>query len=410
VLKRASSVVLNTAHYNEVWKTLIPGHTNGKDTAIGFKDYAPLVFRCIRQLFGVSDADYMLSLGPEQILGELLVGTMGSLSELFSEGKSGSFFYFSNDGRYLIKTIPHRELLSLISILPQYYAHIEKQPHTLLPRFMGAHRLRLPKGNRKVHFIVMTNVFSTARVIHHRYDLKGSTHGRTAGADVLEKFPDVVRKDLDLQSPFCLKPEARESLIAQIRMDLNFLREVYTIDYSLLCGVHFPDREELEYGGATDPAEVAIAFSSAPPSSSGSSFKAPDVAPAAAHTVDPQSSAPVSPSLPEKSRLSRAGIETPGRARLPPRTDGLPPWVDHPDGAIEAPEGSSNTETEPVVYFIGVIDILTGWTCLKSLENIVKTMTHPTKPNAHSCKPPLKYASRFERAMASWFSQGRAPR
>ena len=32
-----------------------------------------------------------------QILGELLLGTMGSLSELFSEGKSGSFFYFSND-------------------------------------------------------------------------------------------------------------------------------------------------------------------------------------------------------------------------------------------------------------------------------------------------------------------------
>ena len=29
---------------------------------------------------------------------------MGSLAELFSEGKSGSFFYFSNDGRYLIKT------------------------------------------------------------------------------------------------------------------------------------------------------------------------------------------------------------------------------------------------------------------------------------------------------------------
>ena len=39
----------------------------------------------------------MLSLGPEQIMGELLLGTMGSLSELMSEGKSGSFFYYSND-------------------------------------------------------------------------------------------------------------------------------------------------------------------------------------------------------------------------------------------------------------------------------------------------------------------------
>ena len=34
----------------------------------------------------------------------LLLVTLGSLAELLSDGKSGSFFYFSNDGRYLIKT------------------------------------------------------------------------------------------------------------------------------------------------------------------------------------------------------------------------------------------------------------------------------------------------------------------
>ena len=97
------------------------------DRTVEFKDYAPQVFRKIRALFGVPEREYMMSLGPEQvrnsdairtaidrnsaqfsaisdgppillqILGELLLGTMGSLSELFSEGKSGSFFYFSND-------------------------------------------------------------------------------------------------------------------------------------------------------------------------------------------------------------------------------------------------------------------------------------------------------------------------
>ena len=141
---------LERAHYTDVWRTKIPGYANGRDATIGFKDYAPLVFRRVRQLFGISDSEYMLSLGPEQILGELLLGTMGSLSELFSEGKSGSFFYFSNDGRYLIKTIPHRELLSLIKILPQYVEHVEGHPFTLLPRFMGAHRLKLPNQRKKV--------------------------------------------------------------------------------------------------------------------------------------------------------------------------------------------------------------------------------------------------------------------
>ena len=46
------------------------------------------MYRRIRALFGVAERDYMLSLGPEQIMGELLLGTMGSLSELMSEGKS----------------------------------------------------------------------------------------------------------------------------------------------------------------------------------------------------------------------------------------------------------------------------------------------------------------------------------
>ena len=59
---------------------------------------------------------------------------MAVVAELFSEGKSGSFFYFSNDGKYLIKTIPHRELLSLIRMLPQYVDHIQAQPFTLLVR------------------------------------------------------------------------------------------------------------------------------------------------------------------------------------------------------------------------------------------------------------------------------------
>ena len=124
-------------------------------------------------------------------------GALGALSELFSEGKSRSFFYFSHDGRFLIKTIPHREERSLARILPRYVRHVERFPHTLLPRFMGAHRLILP-GVGKVHFVVTSNVFSTDRAIHERYDLKGATYGRTSDK-LLREGVDAVRKDLDLQ-------------------------------------------------------------------------------------------------------------------------------------------------------------------------------------------------------------------
>ena len=45
----------------------------------------------------------------------------------------------------------HREMLSLIRLLEKYVAHVDAQPYTLLPRFMGAHRIRMP-GGRKVKF------------------------------------------------------------------------------------------------------------------------------------------------------------------------------------------------------------------------------------------------------------------
>ena len=166
--------------------------------------------RRIRAIFGISEREYALSLGPEQILGELLLGTLGSLSELLSEGRSGSFFYFSNDALYLIKTIPHREARSLRRVLPHYLYHLEqcapppepepplaaaprasdrpsdrrrrrwrRYKYTLLPRYLGMHRLTMP-GVGKVHFVVMSNIFSTERAIHERRAPRGRTPAATA--------------------------------------------------------------------------------------------------------------------------------------------------------------------------------------------------------------------------------------
>jgi hypothetical protein len=56
------------------------------------------------------------------------------LSELGSPGKSGSFFYYSQDFRFIIKTIHHSEHLFLRRILRHYYEHVQKNPNTLLCR------------------------------------------------------------------------------------------------------------------------------------------------------------------------------------------------------------------------------------------------------------------------------------
>lgn len=62
-----------------------------------FKDYAPWVFRQIRKHFHIDPAEYLISLTGKYVL-----------SELGSPGKSGSFFYFSRDYRFIIKTIHHK--------------------------------------------------------------------------------------------------------------------------------------------------------------------------------------------------------------------------------------------------------------------------------------------------------------
>lgn len=195
-----------------------------------FKDYAPWVFRYLREdHFQLDPADYLLSLTARYIL-----------SELGSPGKSGSFFYFSCDYRFIIKTIRHSEHKFLLSILKQYYAHVQENPHTLLSRFYGLHRVKLPHG-RKIHFVIMNNLFPPHKDVHETYDLKGSTVGREYPEEKAAQNPRAVLKDLNWINrgkSLELGPEKRALLTEQLRRDTEFLKCVHVMDYSLLVGIH----------------------------------------------------------------------------------------------------------------------------------------------------------------------------
>ncbi|CAK0804973.1 unnamed protein product, partial [Prorocentrum cordatum] len=81
-----------------------------------FVDYAPLVFQRIRAGFGIRHEDYLKSVGPEQLLGNMILGNLSSLSELSSEGKSGAFFYYTADGKYMMKTVTPKDFPLAICI------------------------------------------------------------------------------------------------------------------------------------------------------------------------------------------------------------------------------------------------------------------------------------------------------
>ncbi|KAG4397047.1 hypothetical protein GLYMA_10G060000v4 [Glycine max] len=196
-----------------------------------WKDYCPMVFRNLRELFKIDAADYMMSICGND-----------ALRELSSPGKSGSVFFLSQDDRFMIKTLRRSEVKVLLRMLPDYHHHVKTYDNTLITKFFGLHRI-IPSSGQKFRFVVMGNMFCTELRIHRRYDLKGSSLGRSS--DKIEIDENTTLKDLDLNYCFYLEPSWQESLLKQIEIDSKFLELQQIMDYSLLLGVHYRAPQQL---------------------------------------------------------------------------------------------------------------------------------------------------------------------
>ncbi|TFK19346.1 SAICAR synthase-like protein [Coprinopsis marcescibilis] len=339
-----------------------------------FKDYAPWVFRTLREdHFTIDPADYLLSLTSKYIL-----------SELGSPGKSGSFFYFSRDYRFIIKTIRHSEHKFLLGILKGYYEHVKDNPHTLLSRFYGLHRVKLPRG-RKIHFVIMNNLFPPHKDIHETFDLKGSTVGREYPEDKAAVNPRAVLKDMNWVNRgkmLELGPEKRALLIEQLRRDSEFLKSVSVMDYSLLVGIH-----SMQRGNRENVRKNTLKVFS------------PDI--------------PVSPRSRAKSLTSKGGIKSPEAIAMRRAMRSSDPKRIGNDSSIHLPEEDSvdkhhfifyqdegglratDEKNDPLdtIYYLGVIDILTPYGVVKKMEHFWKGLKDDRRKI--SPVPPSEYGDRF---------------
>ena len=91
-------------------------------------------------------------------------------------GKSGSFFFFSHDNKFLIKTMKADELDLMLKILPHYLEHHRRNPDSLLAKIFGVFTLK-KAGMNKVHLMLMENTIQVKNKAGLRmvFDLKGST-------------------------------------------------------------------------------------------------------------------------------------------------------------------------------------------------------------------------------------------
>ena len=206
-------------------------------------DWYPYVFYDIRKRLGISSKDYQNSIGPKRFLRNLLNGRLSSLVEQITSGQSGSFFYYTPDGRYMIKTIRQREFNCFQGIVKKYHKHIKKYPKTLLGSFLGLITLDIEYIGRKkqtIHLQVMKNIFEAAYGLERTYDLKGSFHGRRT-KDLEGKNKFSIRKDLnwlDQQEKVFLNKNDHNDILEKIKKTADFCNNNNLMDYSLLLGIH----------------------------------------------------------------------------------------------------------------------------------------------------------------------------
>ena len=103
-------------------------------------EYCPRIFKELRTLDDISNKEiekYVISLF-SSFDPKLNRSNMERIKE--SEGKSGSFFFFSHDQKFLIKTLTSSELNTFLGeFAVSYYEHMVNSPETLLAKIYGVY-------------------------------------------------------------------------------------------------------------------------------------------------------------------------------------------------------------------------------------------------------------------------------
>uniref|UniRef100_A0A673BFX5 Phosphatidylinositol 5-phosphate 4-kinase type-2 alpha n=1 Tax=Sphaeramia orbicularis TaxID=375764 RepID=A0A673BFX5_9TELE len=328
-----------------------------------FKEYCPLVFRNLRERFGIDDQDFLNSL------------TRSAPLNSEAQGRSGARFHTSYDKRYVIKTISSEDVAEMHNILKKYHQFIvECHGNTLLPQFLGMYRLTV--DGDETYMIVTRNVFSHRLSVYKKYDLKGSTVAREASDKEKAKelptykdndfindgqkiyidgenkkmFLEKLRKDVEV----CLQQRLQlKTHIFFFRFGFYFLAQLKLMDYSLLVGIHDVERAEQEEVESEDNEAEEEG------ESDGGGIGTPPDSPS--NTLD--STKPLSP------------------GEFDPAIDVY---------AIKSNDSAPRKE----VYFMAVIDILQHYDAKKKAAHAAKTVKHGAGAEISTVNPE-QYSKRF---------------
>mmetsp|Transcript_34952 Transcript_34952/g.91470 ORF Transcript_34952/g.91470 Transcript_34952/m.91470 type:complete len:809 (+) Transcript_34952:21-2447(+) len=218
---QAAELGLRTLELSPDGTEISPAHRNSFSVVV--TDMCPDLFACIRKLYGVDEVSFLKS-----------IVTSVPYEKFDSNSKSGEFFSFTPDSKYLVKTISEQEARILLKMLPDYVAHLAHTKRSMLVRFFGLFKMVF--RGRNIHLIIMPSVFDTSVSIHETFDLKGSTlnRGVKSQAESVKKDNDWVK----LGRRMALPKDAASEFLAVHVADVNFLARWNVMDYSCLIGIH----------------------------------------------------------------------------------------------------------------------------------------------------------------------------
>lgn len=337
----------------------------GAITDFEWKDYCPAVFRHLQALENIDYDDYMLSVCGHE-----------TLRQVSSPGKSGNLICLSKDDRFVLKTLRKSEVKVLLEMLPNYCCHIKKYGSSLLTKFYGLHVVR-PVGGLKVYFVVMENILQTDIYIHKRFDLKGSSQGRTVSkvTDKVTADEKTTLKDLDLNFHFYLNPLIRQRLFAQIKYDCEFLEAEGIMDYSLLLGVHIESAHRGSIDGRSSNTKDPV-----PPLSSLQKHNDTEL------TISDICQKPDKPGF-------KFGVKMPARAVKIPKNK---------TGSVSLHQRGGKERYNVLLYF-GIIDMCQGYNVIKRIEHAYKSIQYDSK--SISAVNPKAYSARFQDFLGKVFEE-----
>ena len=347
-------VMLMPDDFRSFSKITIKNHAYNKENLpsnFKVKEYCPLVFRNLRERFGIDDRDFLKSLTmPPRPINPL---------------RGGANYYLSADRLYVIKTLSTEEVEEMHHFLKQYHPYIvDRHAKTLLPQYLALYRLTV--DSVESYMVVIRNVFSAHLKVHKKYDLKGSRADREASDKEREKSCPTL-KDNDFLADgvkISIGEEGKEALMETLGADVDFLSKLNITGYSLLVGIHDMDRaleDALEAGAEEEEDEEEY-------DSTGSGAMA----------LTP----PESPNT--RRKASPSSLLVSQTSRIDPNLD-----------IYAIPSRAGTVSGQQNIYFLSIMDVLTHYGIKKAAAKAAKTVKYGSEVDGISTAEPDQYSRRF---------------